>query len=56
MWTATGVDNRAVVRLCVGDHEAQNEAVKGSQLLTRRWVVERTISWLNGYRRGCVEP
>jgi putative transposase len=29
----------------------RNEAVKGWQLLPRRWVVERTISWLNGYRR-----
>jgi transposase len=29
----------------------RNESVKGWQLLPRRWVVERTISWLNGYRR-----
>jgi putative transposase len=29
----------------------RNEVVKGWQLLPRRWVVERTISWLNGYRR-----
>jgi putative transposase len=29
----------------------RNEAVKGWQLLPRRRVVERTISWLNGYRR-----
>jgi putative transposase len=29
----------------------RDEAVKGWQLLPRRWVVERTISWLNGYRR-----
>jgi putative transposase len=29
----------------------RNEAVKGWVLLPRRWVVERTISWLNGYRR-----
>jgi putative transposase len=29
----------------------RNEAVKGWQLRPRRWVVERTISWLNGYRR-----
>jgi putative transposase len=29
----------------------RNEAVQGWQLLPRRWVVERTISWLNSYRR-----
>jgi len=29
----------------------RNELVKGWKLLPRRWVVERTISWLNGYRR-----
>jgi len=29
----------------------RNDTVKGWQLLPRRWVVERTISWLNGYRR-----
>jgi putative transposase len=29
----------------------RNAAVTGWQLLPRRWVVERTISWLNGYRR-----
>jgi putative transposase len=29
----------------------RNELIKGWQLLPRRWVVERTISWLNGYRR-----
>ena len=29
----------------------RNELVKGWQLLPRRWVVERTLSWLNGYRR-----
>jgi putative transposase len=29
----------------------RDEAVTGWQLLPRRWVVERTISWLNGSRR-----
>jgi len=29
----------------------RNELIKGWKLLPRRWVVERTISWLNGYRR-----
>ncbi len=29
----------------------RNELIKGWQLLPRRWVVERTISWFNGYRR-----
>jgi putative transposase len=29
----------------------RNELVKGWQLLPRRWVVERTISWVSGYRR-----
>jgi putative transposase len=29
----------------------RNENVSGWQLLPRRWVVERTLSWLNGYRR-----
>jgi putative transposase len=29
----------------------RDEAAKGWKLLPRRWVVERTISWLNGYRR-----
>jgi putative transposase len=29
----------------------RNEAVQGWQWLPRRWVVERTIWWLNGYRR-----
>jgi putative transposase len=29
----------------------RSDGAKGWQLLPRRWVVERTISWLNGYRR-----
>ena len=29
----------------------RNKAVKGFHLLPRRWVVERTFSWLNHYRR-----
>jgi putative transposase len=29
----------------------RSEGAKGWELLPRRWVVERTISWLNGYRR-----
>src|SRR5262245_62085689 len=29
----------------------RHELVKGWHLSPRRWVVERTISWLNGYRR-----
>src|SRR5262245_59073257 len=44
----------AWLRLCCGwvlEIVKRNEAVMGWQLLPRRWVVERTISWLNGYRR-----
>jgi putative transposase len=29
----------------------RNEEVKGFQLLPKRWVVERTFSWLSNYRR-----
>jgi transposase len=29
----------------------RSDGAKGWQLLPRRWVVERTISWLNGSRR-----
>jgi putative transposase len=29
----------------------RSDGAKGWELLPRRWVVERTISWLNGYRR-----
>lgn len=29
----------------------RNKAVKGFEVLARRWVVERTFGWLNNYRR-----
>lgn len=29
----------------------RNSALKGFQILPRRWVVERTFGWLNNYRR-----
>src|SRR5262249_29883972 len=29
----------------------RNDDVKGFQLLPKRWVVERTFSWLSNYRR-----
>jgi putative transposase len=29
----------------------RNDDVKGFKLLPRRWVVERTFSWLSNYRR-----
>ena len=29
----------------------RSDAAKGFQLLPRRWVVERTIAWLNRNRR-----
>jgi putative transposase len=29
----------------------RNEDVKGFKLLPKRWVVERTFSWLSNYRR-----
>ena len=29
----------------------RNDDVKGFKLLTKRWVVERTFSWLSNYRR-----
>jgi len=29
----------------------RNDDVKGFKLLPKRWVVERTFSWLSNYRR-----
>ena len=29
----------------------RDDGVKGFVLLPKRWVVERTFAWLNGYRR-----
>jgi putative transposase len=56
VWADGGYAGKLIawLRLCCGwvlEIVKRNEAVKGWQLLPRRWVVERTISWLNGYRR-----
>jgi putative transposase len=56
VWADGGYSGRLIawLRRCCGwllEIVKRNEAVKGWQLLPRRWVVERTISWLNGYRR-----
>lgn len=36
---------------CVLDIVKRSDTLKGFQVLPRRWVVERTFSWLNRYRR-----
>jgi putative transposase len=56
VWADGGYAGKLIawLRRCCGwllEIVKRNEAVKGWQLLPRRWVVERTISWLNGYRR-----
>jgi putative transposase len=56
VWADGGYAGKLIawLRRCCGwllEIVKRNEAVKGWQLLPRRRVVERTISWLNGDRR-----
>ncbi len=49
-----GVEFAAWVKRCIGvrlEVLARDPDLKGFQKLPRRWVVERTFSWLNNARR-----
>jgi putative transposase len=54
---ADGTYEGAFVKIAGTDYQIDVEIVhrqagqKGFQLLPRRWVVERTLAWLNLYRR-----
>jgi len=32
-------------------HRQAKPAAKGGTVLPKRWIVERTVAWLQGYRR-----
>ena len=48
---ATSSDRRSAIGSWTIEIVKRSDAAKGFKLLPRRWVVERTIAWLNRNRR-----
>ena len=44
-------DTGAAGRALLGDEEFERRWPKGSRVLPRRWVVDRTLAWLGKHRR-----
>jgi transposase len=43
--------HRALCERCIGDRVARRGIESSARLGRHRWIIERTIAWLGGYRR-----